>query len=191
MCSYHVFSESIICSCLNVNKLLARNRRAIWVLSDCRGIPMHNYLVRKQTLKTIWPVWVNGWVFVYKLSGCGFESLCSHSNFRYCVCFKQGVLWNSGKYIHRLTLKRLCDMIRTPILTILGPCKEMLDLTNLLNFFRYVALFDAKTLLLLLRNSELTWAKSIKLISCCNEDWLALNSFFKTLLFSNSCVKQK
>ena len=24
----------------------------------------------------IWPVWLNAWVFVYKLSGCGFESRC-------------------------------------------------------------------------------------------------------------------
>ena len=23
------------------------------------------------------PVWLNGWMFVYKLSGCGFASLCS------------------------------------------------------------------------------------------------------------------
>ena len=26
----------------------------------------------------IWPVWLNGWVFVYKLIGCGFKSSCSH-----------------------------------------------------------------------------------------------------------------
>ena len=26
----------------------------------------------------IWPVWRNGGVFVYKLSGFGFESSCSH-----------------------------------------------------------------------------------------------------------------
>ena len=26
----------------------------------------------------IWPVWPNGWVFVYKLNGSGFESNCSH-----------------------------------------------------------------------------------------------------------------
>ena len=26
----------------------------------------------------IWSVWPNGWVFVYELSGCGFESSCSH-----------------------------------------------------------------------------------------------------------------
>ena len=25
-----------------------------------------------------WPVWLNGWVFVYELSGCRFESSCSH-----------------------------------------------------------------------------------------------------------------
>ena len=26
----------------------------------------------------IWPVWPNGWVFVYELSGSGFESFCCH-----------------------------------------------------------------------------------------------------------------
>ena len=26
----------------------------------------------------IWPVWLNGWVFVYELSGCWFNSSCSH-----------------------------------------------------------------------------------------------------------------
>ena len=25
-----------------------------------------------------WPAWLNGCVFVYKLSGCGFETCCSH-----------------------------------------------------------------------------------------------------------------
>ena len=28
----------------------------------------------------VWPVWLNGWVFVYELSGYGFESSCSHLN---------------------------------------------------------------------------------------------------------------
>ena len=46
----------------------------------------------------IWPVWLNGWVFVYELSGCGFESSCSHLNFRFRACFKQGVPWHSGNY---------------------------------------------------------------------------------------------
>ena len=37
-------------------------------------------------------------VFIYKLSGCGFKSLCSNLNFRYLACFKQGVPSHSGKY---------------------------------------------------------------------------------------------
>ena len=46
----------------------------------------------------VWPVWPNGWVFVYELSGSGFESSCSHLNFRFCTCLKQGVHWHSGNY---------------------------------------------------------------------------------------------
>ena len=30
----------------------------------------------------------NGWVFVYDLSGCGFESSCSHLTFRFGGCFE-------------------------------------------------------------------------------------------------------
>ena len=33
-----------------------------------------------QLSSIIWSVWPNGWVFVYELSGCGFESRCSHLN---------------------------------------------------------------------------------------------------------------
>ena len=54
----------------------------------------------------IWPVWLNGWVFVYELSGCGFESRCSHLIFRYGACFEQGVSWHSGNcrvWIHSQT----------------------------------------------------------------------------------------
>ena len=35
-------------------------------------------------------------------------------------------------------------------MTLLGTCTEMLDLTNLLNFFCWVGLFEAKIVLLLL-----------------------------------------
>ena len=49
-----------------------------------------------------WPVWQNGWVFIYKLSGCGFETSCNDLNFRYCVCFEQGVPWHSGIYRIRI-----------------------------------------------------------------------------------------
>ena len=37
------------------------------------------------------------WVFVYELSGSGFESSCCHLNFRFRPCFEQGVPWDSGK----------------------------------------------------------------------------------------------
>ena len=44
------------------------------------------------------PVWLNGWVFVYELSGRRFESSCSHLNFRLRTCFEQDVPWYSGNY---------------------------------------------------------------------------------------------
>ena len=47
----------------------------------------------------IWSVWLNGWVFIYKQSGFGFESCCCHLNFRDCACFEQGVPWLSGNHI--------------------------------------------------------------------------------------------
>ena len=42
-----------------------------------------------------WPAWLNGWLFVYKLSDSGFVSLCSHLYCTYRACFDQGVPWNS------------------------------------------------------------------------------------------------
>ena len=35
-------------------------------------------------------------MFVYELSDCGFESHCSHLNFRYPILFKEGVPWHFG-----------------------------------------------------------------------------------------------
>ena len=51
MSHMHFLSESTFYNCLNVKQLL-------W--------------------KIIWPVWLNGWVFICELSGCGLESSCSH-----------------------------------------------------------------------------------------------------------------
>ena len=59
---------------------------------------MHHTDKYSQHSSIIWPVWLNGWVFVYELSGCGFESSCSHLNFRFRACFEQGVPWHSGNY---------------------------------------------------------------------------------------------
>ena len=52
---------------------------------------MHRTDKYSQHSSIIWPVSLNGRVFVYELSGCGFESSGSHLNFRFRACFDQGV----------------------------------------------------------------------------------------------------
>ena len=56
---------------------------------------------------------MNGWVFGYKLSGCGFKSPSNHLNFRYRACFEQGVLDIKTTVECGFTLKCIHDMIRT------------------------------------------------------------------------------
>ena len=67
------------------------------------GTRIHNNLASKWTLNHLGkpPISINVWVFVYELSGCGFESHCSHLTFRYHACCKQGVPWHSGNYLNR------------------------------------------------------------------------------------------
>ena len=59
---------------------------------------MHHTNKYSQHSSVIWPVWLNGWVFVYELSCCGFEPSCSQLNFRFHTCFEQGGPWYSGNY---------------------------------------------------------------------------------------------
>ena len=87
----------------------------------CNWIRTSNHLVRKWTLSysaifnhlTIWPIWLNGSVFVYQRSDCGFKSRSSHLNFRYHVCVEQGVLDIQATTECRFNLKRVCGTIRT------------------------------------------------------------------------------
>ena len=65
-----------------------------YYISDCNWTRTHNHLLCNWTLSHL----ANGWVFIYELSGCGFESHCSHLNFRYCACFEQRVPWHSCNY---------------------------------------------------------------------------------------------
>ena len=60
----------------------------------------HNRLIRKQTPNQFGPpaCWLNDWVFVCELCGCGFEPRYYRLNFRYRTCFEQGVPWHSGNY---------------------------------------------------------------------------------------------
>ena len=72
---------------------------------------MHHTDKYSQQSSIIWPVWLNGWVFIYKLSGCGLESNYCQLNFIYGTCFEQGVPWHSGKIYCGFTLKLERDMI--------------------------------------------------------------------------------
>ena len=63
--------------CLNVKELLAWSRHHIWSLSDSNKVWTHNHLVCKRTLNHLPKM---SRVFVYELSGCGFECLCCHLN---------------------------------------------------------------------------------------------------------------
>ena len=58
----------------------------------------------------IWSVWLNGWVFVCKLRGCGFESHCSLLKLQTCACLEQGDPWYLGNYMCGFTLKRIHDI---------------------------------------------------------------------------------
>ena len=67
---------------------------------------MHHTDKYSQHSSIIWWVWLKSWVFVYKLSVCGFESRCSHLNFRYRVCFEQVVPWYSDNYRVQIYAKK-------------------------------------------------------------------------------------
>ena len=65
---------------------------------------MHRNYKYSQLSSIIWSVWQNGWVFFYQLGGGGFQSNCTHLNFRYPACFEHKVPWHSRRvWIHSET----------------------------------------------------------------------------------------
>ena len=76
--SFRVNPNSIVCR--NVKELLARSRCHIWSLSHRNEIRTQSCLVGKRTLNHLAKLafWLNGWVFVYEISGSGFESRCCY-----------------------------------------------------------------------------------------------------------------
>ena len=74
---------------------------------------MHRTDKYSQHTSLVWPVWLNNWVFVYRLSSCWFEFRCSHLTFRYRTCSNQGVLDIQATIECRFTLKCIRDMIVT------------------------------------------------------------------------------
>ena len=73
---------------------------------------MHHTDKYSQHRSIIYPVQLKGWVFVYELSGSGFDSSCSHLISRFRACFEQGGLLYSGNY-RECTLKHIREITRT------------------------------------------------------------------------------
>ena len=105
VCSYHVTytfqSESTLFSCLNVKELLARNRRDIWSLSDCKWLSVRlqtKWLwvrVPLQSLRLYIPPWFEG-----KKKRSASSKFLQTSNFTtYLLLFTVGEVCNiSNKY---------------------------------------------------------------------------------------------
>ena len=74
---------------------------------------MQNADKYSQLSSIIWPVWLNDWGFVYKLSGCWFECSCSHLNSRFPAWLEQGISWIQATIEYGFTQKRVHDMITT------------------------------------------------------------------------------
>ena len=121
VCSYHVKytfqSGSTLYSCLNFKELLAiecgftlkRVRDMIRTYSQ-----MHRTDKYSQHSSIIWPVWQNGSVFVCELSGCGFESSCSHlKTSDFAPASSKEFLDIQATIECGFTLKRVRDMIKT------------------------------------------------------------------------------
>ena len=88
-----------------VQRMTANNKKWQWVTANDKE--WWNEWIRMRASKIEWFYcnWtqiqnhlVHKWVCVCELSGCGFESSCSHLNFRFRTCFEQGVPWHSGNY---------------------------------------------------------------------------------------------
>ena len=74
-----------------------------------------NCTIEINTHLIIWLIWLNGWVFVYELSDCGFHSRCSHWTVLYRACFKQGVSSYTGAYRVQFHCKRVCGMTKNTL----------------------------------------------------------------------------
>ena len=107
VCPYHVTYT------FQSESTLKRVRGMIRICSQ-----MHRTDKYSKHSPNIWPVWLNGWVFLYELSGCEFASHCSHLLHLYLYTYIPPV--SSKKFLDiqatielGFTLKRVRDMIRT------------------------------------------------------------------------------
>ena len=71
------------------------------------GNQNHSHLVCKQTPNHFKSVWLNGWVFVYKLTGCGSNPIADIA-----PASSNEFLDIQATTKCRFTLKRECDLIK-------------------------------------------------------------------------------
>ena len=106
------FKIIILCSVCSIRFVKYVLSTKIWfVKTSTRILKYESWVIKSNSDHVIhkWPLWLNGWVFIYELSGCEFQSCCSHLNFRFRTCLEQGVPWHSGNYriwIHSGTCRR-------------------------------------------------------------------------------------
>ena len=79
----------------HLTKLALNDWALLWVLICTVHLTVCSYHVKYafQSKSTL-----NGWAFVYKLSGSGFGSSRCQLNFRFYACFEQGIPWHSGHH---------------------------------------------------------------------------------------------
>ena len=82
---YEFQSESTLYSLPEWQGTLFSKRCLIWSLSDSNEIWTHNHLVRERKLNHLAKLALTGWVLVYKLNDCRFESRCCHLNSDECL----------------------------------------------------------------------------------------------------------
>ena len=76
---------------------------------------MHRTDNYSQHSSIIWPVWIIGWVFGYKLSGCGFKSHCCHLNMIWLmVCTLNYLLVFLGDSIRKRCRKVELTVMKLP-----------------------------------------------------------------------------
>ena len=83
-------------------------------MGPCRTyIEMHRTDDYSQHNSIMWPVWLNGWVFIYKLSGCGFVLRCSHATLNITSVSRKKLLEIHTTIECGFTLKDADGIIRT------------------------------------------------------------------------------
>ena len=88
------------------------------------------YSEHSSIIRSVFPI---GSAFVYELSGSGFESICSHLNFRFRTCFEQWVPWHSDNYrvwIHAETRTLHDKNIQTSSFSLIGSAANGFHLSH-------------------------------------------------------------